>query len=182
MPLLLAAAPDCGGVMALPFMDDEPGLGISRGGSALLTGITGSNATPGNLARAALQSVLFNLRCGTDRLASQGLPVTSAVLTGGLARTPACGQLVADTFGVPVSVPDGSSEGSALGAALLARFRHERRAGSLQSWAQFLGSHPRTRTMGFHPVPSAAQALGQRFLRHQQLIQAEPAIALATGG
>ena len=32
MPQVLAAPDDCGGLLALPFMDDEPGLGVSRGG------------------------------------------------------------------------------------------------------------------------------------------------------
>ena len=29
IPLVLKAEPDCGGLLALPFMDDEPGLGVS---------------------------------------------------------------------------------------------------------------------------------------------------------
>ena len=34
MPQVLAAPDDCGGLLALPFMDDEPGLDVSCGGTA----------------------------------------------------------------------------------------------------------------------------------------------------
>ena len=36
MPKVLEADADCGGLLALPFMDDEPGLNVSRGGTALI--------------------------------------------------------------------------------------------------------------------------------------------------
>lgn len=179
MPLLLRSEPDCGGLMALPFMDDEPGLGIAGGGSAFFAGMNAGNASPGNLARAALQAVLFNLRCGTDALARQGLPLKQVVLTGGLAKTPETGQLIADTFGVPVAVPAGSAEGSALGAALLARYRIEALAGSPRSWAEFLRAAPQPPSAVFQPRPSALRVLSDRFERHKKLLGAEPAVARA---
>ena len=39
MPLVLAAPDDCGGLLALPFLDDEPGVGVQRGGTALVVGL-----------------------------------------------------------------------------------------------------------------------------------------------
>ena len=56
IPKVLEANPDCGGLLALPFMDDEPGLGVSRGGSAMIVGLNSENATPGNAVKAALLS------------------------------------------------------------------------------------------------------------------------------
>ena len=47
IPQLLDADPDCGGLLALPFMDDEPGLSVDRGGTAMLIGLNADNATPG---------------------------------------------------------------------------------------------------------------------------------------
>ncbi len=179
MPLLLRAEPDCGGLMALPFMDDEPGLGIARGGTALFAGLNAVNATPGNLARAALQAVLFNLRCGTDALGEQGLPLRQVVLTGGLARTPETGQLIADTFGVPVSVPAGSSEGSALGAAFLARYRFEVLSGSQLLWAEFVAGLARSPTVVFQPWEPVRDILAIRFRQHKKMLGSEPAIANA---
>lgn len=38
MPLLIQSPDDCGGLLSLPFMDDEPGLGITSGGSAVIVG------------------------------------------------------------------------------------------------------------------------------------------------
>jgi hypothetical protein len=66
MPLLLAAPDDCGGLLALPFMDDEPGVGVQRGGTALVMGLNERSATPGNVARAMLLATIFNLRHGSD--------------------------------------------------------------------------------------------------------------------
>jgi hypothetical protein len=41
MPLVLDAADDCGGLLALPFIDDEPGVGVQHG--AFLDVATGSD-------------------------------------------------------------------------------------------------------------------------------------------
>ena len=58
MPQLLSAPADCGGLLALPFMDDEPGLGIHRGGSAVLMGLNEGNATPGSAARGVVRATI----------------------------------------------------------------------------------------------------------------------------
>ena len=72
MPQLLAAADDCGGLLALPFMDDEPGLGVSAGGTACVIGLNATSATPGNVAKAMLLATIFNLRIGSEELDRQG--------------------------------------------------------------------------------------------------------------
>ena len=56
MPQLLEAEANCGGLLALPFMDDEPGLDVSRGGTAMIVGLSAENAKPGNVLKAALLS------------------------------------------------------------------------------------------------------------------------------
>ena len=81
MPRVLEADPNCGGLLALPFMDDEPGLCVSQGGTALVVGLTAENAKPGNVVKAALLSTMFNLRLGSEILDDQGFPRTQLVLT-----------------------------------------------------------------------------------------------------
>ena len=170
MPLVLAAPDDCGGLAALPFMDDEPGLGVSAGGSACLVGLDAANATPGNAAKAMLLATIFNLKLGSDVLDAQGYPRREIVLSGGLVKTPALGQLVADAFETPVVILDGASEGSARGAALLAAYRDRRRAGDPASWEEFLARHAPTPAHRFTPRAAASAALARSFARHRQLV------------
>jgi sugar (pentulose or hexulose) kinase len=169
MPLVLAAPDDCGGLLALPFMDDEPGLGVSCGGTACLVGIDAKNATPGNAAKAMLLATIFDLRMGSDVLEAQGHPRTEIILSGGLVKTPALGQLVADAFRTPVVILDGASEGSAFGAALLAVYRDHCRSGGTISWEAFLADHAPTPAHRFTPRAAAA-TLDRSYARHRRLV------------
>lgn len=170
MPLVLAAPDDCGGLHALPFMDDEPGLGVSRGGMASIIGLGAANATPGNAVKAMLLATIFNLRMGSDVLDTQGYPRTEIVLSGGLVKTPALGQLVADAFRTPVVILDGASEGSAFGAALLAVYRDRCRAGRSGSWETFLAERAPTPSHRFLPRAATATTLDHSYARHKNLV------------
>ena len=170
MPLVLAAPDDCGGLAALPFLDDEPGLGVSTGGTACLVGLAATNATPGNAAKAMLLATIFNLEMGSDVLAAQGYPRTEIVLSGGLVKTPALGQLIADAFRTTVVILDCGSEGSGFGAALLAAYRDRRRAGDSLSWEAFLAAHAPTPAHRFAPRPAAAATLERSYARHRRLV------------
>ena len=64
MPRLVEADADCGGLLALPFMDDEPGVGVKQGGTAMLIGLNRQNLSAGNVAKAALLAPIFNLKLG----------------------------------------------------------------------------------------------------------------------
>ena len=173
MPLALAAPDDCGGLAALPFMDDEPGLGVTEGGAACLVGLDATNATPGNAAKAMLLATIFNLEMGSAVLDAQGYPRTEIVLSGGLVKTPALGQLVADAFATPVVILDGASEGSAWGAALLAAYRDRRRAGDTASWESFLASHAASPAHRFTPRAAAVATLARGYARHRRLVASE---------
>ena len=170
MPQVLAAPDDCGGIAALPFLDDEPGIGVSRGGTAALIGLDGTNATPGNVAKAMLLATIFNLRMGSDLLDAQGFPRTEIILSGGLTKTPGLGQILADGFHTPVVLLDGATEGTAWGAALMAKFRTEALAGKAAAWPAFLQRHATGTPTRFTPRPKAAAALDRAFARHQRLV------------
>ena len=170
MPLVLAAPDDCGGLAALPFMDDEPGLGVSRGGSACLVGLSPASATPGSAAKAMLLATMFNLRIGSDALDAQGFPRTEIVLTGGLAKTPALGQLLADVFATPVVITDGAVEGTACGAALLAKYRDAALAGKAPAWPDFLAAHASGQATRFTPRPASVATLARGCDRHRALV------------
>jgi len=111
----LAAAPGAGGVTLLPYFDGErtPNLPLSTG---VISGLTTSNATPENLARAAVEGVLSSLADAAARLVGHGVEQRRVLLIGGGARSAAVCALAADVFGLTVDVP-APQEYVALGAA-----------------------------------------------------------------
>ncbi|GAB94515.1 xylulokinase [Kineosphaera limosa] len=113
--LALAAQPGAGGLSLLPYLDGErtPALPQATG---TLGGLSRTNATPQNLARAAVEGMLCNLADGVDALRQQGSPVEKVLLIGGAAMSPAVRAVAADLFGVPVAVP-AAGEYVGIGAA-----------------------------------------------------------------
>jgi xylulokinase len=113
--LALAAPPGAGGLVLLPYLDGErtPDLPDATG---TLGGLTRSNATPENLARAAVEGMLCGLADGIDALRAVGVPVSRVLLIGGAARSAAVAEVAPIVFGCPVAVPT-PAEYVALGAA-----------------------------------------------------------------
>lgn len=113
--LAMAAAPGAGGLVLLPYLDGErtPNLPNATG---TLGGITRTNATPENLARACVEGMLTNLAAGIQNLKAAGVPVERALLIGGGAASTAVRAIAPSVLGLPVSIPD-SAEYVALGAA-----------------------------------------------------------------
>ncbi len=177
IPLVLEAPADCGGLLALPFMDDEPGLGVSRGGAAMLYGLNATNATPGNAAKAALLATLFNLRVGLDELKRQGFPVSELVLSGGLVRDASLSQIVADALTTPAFVLHSAIEGSAWGAALLAKYRWLNISGEAPEWSAFLQDHAADAPQRFMPGVGARPVYDQAYTRYLRLLNVWPTLA-----
>jgi xylulokinase len=113
--LALAAEPGAGGLTLLPYLDGErsPNRPDATG---VLNGITSTNLTPENLARAAVEAVLCSLADGIGNLADCGITPERVVLIGGAAQSPAVRAIAPAIFGVPVTVPE-PAEYVALGAA-----------------------------------------------------------------
>ena len=113
--LALAAPPGAGGLTLLPYLDGErsPNRPDATG---VLRGLTSSNATQENLARAAVEAVLCSLADAIDDLAACGITAERVVLIGGAAQSPAVRAIAPAVFGVPVTVP-AAGEYVALGAA-----------------------------------------------------------------
>ncbi|NBW85716.1 MAG: hypothetical protein EBR23_02525 [Planctomycetia bacterium] len=181
MPQVLAAPDDCGGLAALPFMDDEPGAGVSRGGTALVVGLNDRNAAPGNVAKAMLLATVFNLRQGSEPLDAQGFPRCEIVLSGGITKTPELGQVVADAFNTPVVILAGAAEGTAWGAALVAKYRDRCRTGATQSWQEFLAGHAGGAPLRFAPRAAAVAVLQRGYERHRRLVALHTALEQALG-
>ena len=176
MPKVLDASADCGGLLALPFMDDEPGLEISHGGTALIVGFNSENATPGNAVKAALLSTMFNLKLGSEVLDGQGYPRTELVLSGGLTKTPELGEILANVFDTKVTLLDSAEEGCAWGAALMAKFRHETIAGKNSQWSEFLARYKTANQTSFSPDKEQTAAYESVYQRYKNLVAAHQAI------
>jgi xylulokinase len=141
--LALSAAPDAAGLTLLPYLDGErtPNLPYANGS---LVGLTRSNMTPENLARAAVLAVLNSLADAQELLRARGIPVEKVLLIGGGSKSRALRQAAADVFGVPVEVP-AAAEYVALGAARQAAWAA---TGSLPDWKPALDA-------AYEPDPGA---------------------------
>ncbi|HMM96488.1 xylulokinase [Phycicoccus sp.] len=113
--LALAAEPGAGGMTLLPFLDGErtPNLPTATGS---LHGLTRSNATPANLARAVVEGMLLGLADAVDAVRDAGCPVERVLLIGGAAKSAAVQRIAPDLLGAPVAVP-APGEYVAVGAA-----------------------------------------------------------------
>ncbi len=114
--LALSASPGAGGLAFLPYLDGErtPNRPAANG---VLRGLTTCNATPQNLARAAVEAVLCSLADAIDHVTARtGVAPRKIVLIGGAARSQAIRRVAPAIFGIPVTVPE-PAEDVALGAA-----------------------------------------------------------------
>jgi xylulokinase len=113
--LALSAKPGSDGLVLVPYLDGErtPNRPDATGA---LHGLRMSNATPANLARAAVEGLLCALADGVAHLTCHGIAVRRVLLVGGGARSRAVREIAPAVFGVPVLAPS-PAEYVALGAA-----------------------------------------------------------------
>ncbi|GAB3924994.1 xylulokinase [Microlunatus endophyticus] len=113
--MAMAAPPGAEGITFMPYLDGErtPPLPSATGE---LLGLTRSNMKPENVARAAIESVLWSLAFGTEVLAEQTGSISSITLTGGAAQSAAVQHIAPAVFGLAVTVTE-PFESVAVGAA-----------------------------------------------------------------
>jgi xylulokinase len=113
--LALAAPAGASGLTLLPYLDGERSPN-RPGASGVLRGLTSTNTTPENLARAAVEALLCSLADAIGNLADCGIAAQRVILIGGAARSEAVRRIAPAIFEVPVTVPQ-PAEYVALGAA-----------------------------------------------------------------
>lgn len=113
--LALSAAPGSDGLVLVPYLEGERTPNRPNATGAL-HGLRVSNATPANLARAAVEGLLCALADGLGQLSAHGLAARRVLLIGGGARSQALREIAPQVFGVPVLAPK-PAEYVALGAA-----------------------------------------------------------------
>ena len=102
--LALSAPAGSEGLVLLPYLDGErtPNLPEARGS---LHGITRSNLTPANIARAAVEGMLGGLADAVDALVGVGVEPGRILLVGGAAANAAVAAVAATVFPAPIVVP-----------------------------------------------------------------------------
>lgn len=113
--LALGAPAGADGLVLVPYLAGErtPDRPDATGA---VHGLTAATATPGHLARAAVEGMLCGLADGMDALRGQGVAVERVLLVGGAAHSEAVRRIAPDILGLPVYVPP-PAEYVALGAA-----------------------------------------------------------------
>ncbi|MEV0262021.1 xylulokinase [Streptomyces sp. NPDC050617] len=113
--LARTAEPGADGLVFLPYLGGErtPNLPDATGS---LVGLRTDNMRPPQLARAAVEGMLCNMAEALDELRGRGVDARRVLLIGGAAKAPVVGEIAAEIFGAPVTVPE-PEEYVALGAA-----------------------------------------------------------------
>ncbi|HEY9292558.1 MAG TPA: xylulokinase [Microlunatus sp.] len=117
------------GLTFMPYLDGERTPPLPQATGELL-GITRTNLTPENLARAAIESVLWSLAYGIEVLAEQTGRIGRITLTGGAAQSPAVQRIAAAVMGRPITITE-PFESVAMGAARQAAWAL---SGELPDW------------------------------------------------
>ncbi|CAA9408404.1 MAG: Xylulose kinase [uncultured Propionibacteriaceae bacterium] len=113
--LALSAPAGSEGVSFIPYLEGErtPPLPDARGE---LVGLTLKNMKPENIARAAIEGVLWSLAYGVQVLREQTGAISRITLTGGASQSRAVGPIASAVFGLPIVVTE-TFESVAVGAA-----------------------------------------------------------------
>ncbi len=116
--LAAESPPGARGLLFLPYLTGERMPVNDPHARAAFVGLS-SEHDVGDMARAVMEGVAFNLRQILDVTGATGARIDEMRLTGGATRSATWTQIVADAYEMPV-VPVASTEGTAIGAALLA--------------------------------------------------------------
>ncbi len=135
--LALAAEPGSGGLVLQPWFEGER-TPNRPDATATVFGMTLSNTTRNDVARAAIEGLLCGLAAGLDAVRSVGVEARRILLIGGAAQNPAVSAIAAQVFDVPVVVPE-PGEYVARGAAVQAAWVA---AGSRPDWELPLAASP----------------------------------------
>jgi xylulokinase len=113
--LAMSAPRGAEGITFMPYLEGERTPPLPHATGELL-GLTRANMKPANVARAAIESVLWSLAYGIEVLAEQTGRIERVTLTGGAAQSEAVQQIAAAVFGLPITVTE-PFESVAVGAA-----------------------------------------------------------------
>jgi gluconokinase len=113
---LAKAQPGVHGLTVLPFLAGERNPDYPLDVSGWIAGIR-TATTAFDIAQAGMEAVAYRIAAIADRLRAAEPALSAFIATGGLLRSPAWMQMLADVLGLPLEttdVPEASSRGAAL--------------------------------------------------------------------
>jgi xylulokinase len=120
--LALKSKPGSDGIVFLPFFNGERTPNLPNGKAGIM-GLSAANcageAGRANIARAALESAIFGMRCGLDAFKKLDFKAREIRITGGGSKSAVWRQMAADIMNLPVKRPL-SAESAAMGGAIQA--------------------------------------------------------------
>lgn len=126
----LDGAPDCGGVITVPYVSGEP-LAHLDDGRPMVLRRPDADLSLANFMRANIYSAFTTVMLGLDILFAEGVELRSVTGHGGLFKTPdVAQQFLADALKAPVESLSTAGEGGAWGMALLAAYALARASGT----------------------------------------------------
>ena len=118
----LKGAPDCGGVLTVPYLSGEPIVGMDDGRPMVIRR-PDADFSLANFMRANIYSAFTTVRLGLDILFAEGARLRSVTGHGGIFKTPKVAQqYLADALEAPVTCLATAGEGGAWGMAILAAY------------------------------------------------------------
>ena len=158
-----SSEPGARGLLFFPLAGGHAGsYGPSRGG---FLGLSLSH-TRGDLARAVMEGIAFELRWTLDEVQQAGVEVRELKMVGGATRSPLWPQIVADITGVPVALP-AITQAAGYGAAILAGVGAGLFAGPEAGREAFRGTEAR-----LEPEAANGRRYDELFATYQELSRA----------
>ena len=118
----LKGAPDCGGVVTVPYLSGEPIVHMDEA-VPMTVRFPGADFSLANFMRANIYSAIATMKIGLDLVAGEGMKLSKVTGHGGLFKTPKVAQqYLADALDAPVTCMATAGEGGAWGMAVLAAF------------------------------------------------------------
>lgn len=110
--------PGCNGVIYLPYLMGERSPHLDAAAKGVFFGLSAKHEKP-DMLRAVMEGVVYSLKDCLEIIKGMGVEINEVRTSGGGGKSPLWRQMQADIFGANVATIN-SSEGPALGAALLA--------------------------------------------------------------
>ena len=158
----LAAAPDAGGVVVVPYVSGEPVAGLEAG-MPIVARTPDAAFTRANFMRASIYSAFATLKMGMDILARESCALDALTGHGGIFTTPGVAQqYLADALETPVACLATAGEGGPWGRAVLAAYAGYRSQGGPDALEDYLSGRVFAHSGGVVCSPSPEGVAGFR--------------------
>jgi L-ribulokinase len=163
-----AAKPGQSGLLALDWNNGNRTILVDPLLTGLLLGQT-LYTTRAEIYRALIEATAFGARAIIERIKEYGVPVTSVVCCGGIAeKNRLLMQIYADVLGTKMEVA-GSSQASALGAAVAAAVIAGKKRGGYETFPEAQARMTSLKPVGYEPDPARHEIYTQLYRLYRRV-------------